>query len=69
MASPIKEGWLRAAIDSIPTWIELQCRGGAQAGCVVAIALKDRLLFEQAFGFAPLPSRKPPFHLVDPNVS
>jgi hypothetical protein len=40
MAGSITERWLRATIDYIPTWIELQLRAAAQPGCVVAIALE-----------------------------
>jgi hypothetical protein len=54
MASPSKDKWLSAAIDYIPAWIELQLRMSGQPGCVVAIAFKDRIVLEQAFGCADL---------------
>ena len=54
MASLSKDKWLSAAIDYIPAWIELQLRASGQPGCVVAIAFKDRILLEQAFGCADL---------------
>jgi CubicO group peptidase (beta-lactamase class C family) len=50
--------WLAAALDYIPTWIELQLRVSGQPGCVIAIALKDRLLSEHAFGFADLSTQE-----------
>jgi CubicO group peptidase (beta-lactamase class C family) len=54
MATSPKQESLRAAIDYIPSWIELQLRASGQPGCVIAIALKDRILLEQAFGIADL---------------
>jgi CubicO group peptidase (beta-lactamase class C family) len=54
MASLSKDKWLRAAIDYVPAWIELQLRMSGQPGCVVAIASKDRIVLEQAFGVADL---------------
>jgi CubicO group peptidase (beta-lactamase class C family) len=54
MASSPKNKWLSGAIDYIPAWIELQLRASGQPGCVVAIALKDRILLERAFGVADL---------------
>jgi CubicO group peptidase (beta-lactamase class C family) len=54
MASQPTDKWLSAAIDYIPSWIELQLRASGQPGCVVAIAFKDRIVLEQAFGIADL---------------
>ena len=54
MVSLAKNKWLSAAIDYIPTWIELQLRASGQPGCAVAVALKDKVLLEQAFGAADL---------------
>jgi CubicO group peptidase (beta-lactamase class C family) len=54
MASPSTDKWLSAALDYIPSWIELQLRASGQPGCVVAIAHKDRIILEQAFGIADL---------------
>ena len=54
MASSPKTKWLSAALDYIPSWIELQLRASGQPGCVVAIALKDRVLLDEAFGVADL---------------
>ncbi|HXW20302.1 MAG TPA: serine hydrolase, partial [Roseiarcus sp.] len=46
--------WLAAALDYIPAWIEFQLRASAQPGCVIAVALKDRIVLERAFGSADL---------------
>lgn len=46
--------WLLAALDYLPRWIELQVRLFEQPGCVVAVAHRDQLLFEAAFGSADL---------------
>ena len=54
MASPSLDKWLSAALDYIPSWIELQLRASGQPGCVLAIAFKDRIVLEQAFGIADL---------------
>ena len=54
MASLSTDKWLSAALDYIPPWIELQLRASAQPGCVVAIAFRDRIVLEQAFGIADL---------------
>ena len=44
--------WLRPALDYIPRWLEFQMRMSEQPGCVVAIAHKDRIVLERAFGHA-----------------
>ena len=54
MATSPKTKWLSAALDYIPSWIELQLRASQQPGCVVAIAFKDKVLLDQAFGVADL---------------
>lgn len=54
MATSPKSKWLIAALDYIPSWIELQLRASGQPGCVVAIAFKDKVLLDQAFGVADL---------------
>jgi CubicO group peptidase (beta-lactamase class C family) len=54
MASLSRDKWLNATIDYIPAWIEVQLRMSGQPGCVVAIAFKDRIVLEQAFGCADL---------------
>jgi CubicO group peptidase (beta-lactamase class C family) len=50
--------WLKAALDYIPDWMEYQFRVADQPGCVIAIALKDRILLERAFGVADLVKRE-----------
>jgi CubicO group peptidase (beta-lactamase class C family) len=54
MASSPKSKWLSAALGYIPSWIELQLRASGQPGCALAIALKDKVLLDQAFGVADL---------------
>lgn len=46
--------WLPAALDYIPRWIEFQMGESELPGCVIAIAEKDKLVLEQAFGHADL---------------
>jgi CubicO group peptidase (beta-lactamase class C family) len=48
------EKWLSCALDYIPHWIEFQARMLQQPGCIVAIAYRDKLVFEHAFGSANL---------------
>ena len=50
------EKWLRPALDYVPRWLEFQMRSSQQPGCVVAIAHKDRIVLELAFGNADLVS-------------
>jgi CubicO group peptidase (beta-lactamase class C family) len=50
---------MRAALDYIPAWIELQMRLGDQPGCVIAIAHKGRIVLEKSFGAADLGSGEP----------
>jgi D-alanyl-D-alanine carboxypeptidase len=45
-------GWLDAALDYIPRWLEFQMHQSAQPGCVIAIGYGGRVVFEQAFGHA-----------------
>jgi CubicO group peptidase (beta-lactamase class C family) len=54
MANSLKKESLRAAIDYIASWIDIQLRASAQPGCVIAIALKDRIILDEAFGVADL---------------
>jgi CubicO group peptidase (beta-lactamase class C family) len=62
MQSP---AWLNAALDYLPRWLEFQMRLHQQPGCVVAIAHRGRIVFEQAFGHADAVKRTPltPRHL------
>jgi CubicO group peptidase (beta-lactamase class C family) len=48
------EKWLGCALDYIPRWIEFQARMLQQPGCIVAIAHRDKVVLEQAFGSANL---------------
>lgn len=53
------ERWLEAALDYIPEWLEMQMRVTEQPGCVIAIAHKDRVVLERAFGHADLERKLP----------
>jgi CubicO group peptidase (beta-lactamase class C family) len=53
------EKWHRPALDYIGRWLEFQMRMSEQPGCVVAIAHKDRIVLEQAFGSADLSKGEP----------
>lgn len=44
--------WLTAALDYIPQWLEFQLRLSEQPGCIVAIAERDNVVLERAFGLA-----------------
>jgi CubicO group peptidase (beta-lactamase class C family) len=46
--------WLAAALDYIPRWLEFQMRASQQPGCIVAIAHRDKVVLERAFGSANL---------------
>ncbi|HTZ37256.1 MAG TPA: serine hydrolase domain-containing protein [Stellaceae bacterium] len=46
--------WLGAALDYIPRWIEHQMRLSELPGCVVAIAERGRIVFDEAWGHADL---------------
>jgi D-alanyl-D-alanine carboxypeptidase len=48
------EKWLGCALDYIPRWIEFQARMLQQPGRIVAIAHRDKVVLEQAFGSANL---------------
>ena len=49
--------WLPAALDYIPRWIEFQMLESKLPGCVIAIAKKDKIVLEHAFGYADLDRR------------
>jgi CubicO group peptidase (beta-lactamase class C family) len=53
------EKWHKPALNYIGRWLEFQMRMSEQPGCVVAIAHKDRIVFEQAFGSADLSKGEP----------
>ena len=44
--------WLAAALDYIPQWLEFQMRQSEQPGCIIAVAERDQIVLERAFGFA-----------------
>src|SRR5947209_101011 len=48
------EKWLKPALDYIPRWIEFQMAASQQPGCIVAIAHRDKIMLERAFGHANL---------------
>jgi CubicO group peptidase (beta-lactamase class C family) len=48
------EKWLGAALDYIPRWLDFQMEASQQPGCMVAIAQRDRIVLERAFGAANL---------------
>lgn len=48
------EKWLKPALDYIPHWIEFQMQASQQPGCIIAIAYRDRIVLERAFGHANL---------------
>ncbi len=46
--------WLAPALDYIPRWLEFQMRLSEQPGCIIAIAHRDQIILERAFGVADL---------------
>jgi CubicO group peptidase (beta-lactamase class C family) len=46
--------WLGAALDYIPRWMEFQMQASQQPGCIMAIAHRDKIVLERAFGSANL---------------
>ncbi len=48
------ERWLQPALDYISTWIDFQMRASEQPGCVFAVAHRDKVIVERAFGSADL---------------
>ena len=48
------DGWLKAALDYIPEWVDYQMKLVGQPGCVVAAAHRGRVVMEAAFGAADL---------------
>src|SRR4051812_30728482 len=46
--------WLAHALDYIPRWIELQMQSSQQPGCIIAIAHREKIVLECAFGHANL---------------
>jgi CubicO group peptidase (beta-lactamase class C family) len=48
--------WLNPALGYIPRWLEFQMQASQQPGCIMAIAHRDKIVFERAFGSANLDS-------------
>src|SRR6188508_395072 len=48
--------WLAAALDYIPRWIDFQMQASQQPGCIMAIAHRDKVVLERAWGSANLDS-------------
>src|SRR2546421_6795810 len=47
--------WLSSALDYIPRWLEFQMQGASQQpGCIIAVAHRDKIVLERAFGYANL---------------
>jgi CubicO group peptidase (beta-lactamase class C family) len=46
--------WLSCALEYIPRWIEFQMQSAQQPGCIIAIAQRDSVVLERAFGHANL---------------
>jgi CubicO group peptidase (beta-lactamase class C family) len=53
------DNWLKPALDYIPQWLEYQMRVSEQPGCVIAIVHQDRVVLEQAFGYADIVNDTP----------
>src|ERR687891_1301285 len=51
--------WLRSALDYIPEWLAFQMRASERPGCILAIAQRDRVVLEQAWGTADLATGEP----------
>jgi CubicO group peptidase (beta-lactamase class C family) len=52
------ERWLDAALDYVPRWLEFQMRMSQQPGCIIAIAHRDKVVLERAYGHANLATRE-----------
>jgi CubicO group peptidase (beta-lactamase class C family) len=48
------ERWLEPALEYVPAWLDLQMRQSRLPGCIVAVAERDKIVLERAFGFADL---------------
>src|SRR3954462_9707237 len=53
------EPWLKPALDYIPRWLEFQMQASQQPGCILAIAQRDKIVLERAFGSANLDTGEP----------
>jgi CubicO group peptidase (beta-lactamase class C family) len=52
------EGWLKAALDYVPDWLEFQMQTWQRPGCVVAVADRGRIVLDRAFGVANVATRE-----------
>ncbi|MGD0188468.1 MAG: serine hydrolase domain-containing protein [Roseiarcus sp.] len=48
------QAWLKAALEYLRIWVEFQMRASRQPGCVVAVAHREKVISEYAFGHADL---------------
>lgn len=48
------DGWLKSALEYVAQWLDFQMRMSEQPGCGIAIAHRERVVFERAFGHADL---------------
>jgi CubicO group peptidase (beta-lactamase class C family) len=51
--------WLKSALDYVPEWLAFQMRASERPGCVIAIAHRNRVVLERAFGHADLATGEP----------
>jgi CubicO group peptidase (beta-lactamase class C family) len=51
--------WLDAALDYIPSWLELQLQISKQPGFAIAIVHDDKIVLERAYGYADCSRREP----------
>jgi CubicO group peptidase (beta-lactamase class C family) len=51
--------WLQASLDYIPSYLDYQVRMQHHPGCVIAIAHRNKVISEHAFGFANLATGEP----------
>jgi CubicO group peptidase (beta-lactamase class C family) len=55
----VMDRWLEAALAFIPSYLDYQLRMQHHPGCVVAVAQRNKVIFEHAFGFANMASGEP----------
>jgi CubicO group peptidase (beta-lactamase class C family) len=53
------ERWLKCALDYIPDWLAFQMRASEKPGCAIAIAHRNRVVLERAWGHADLATGEP----------
>src|ERR1700688_1125466 len=52
------ERWLQPALDYSASWLGFQMRQSEQPGCIIAVAHRDQIVLERAFGYADLVRRE-----------